>query len=121
MTPSAIHFPIRRTAPLTGPYGPLPVAMAPPDNGPSALRLAHNAAAAATRFVVAALHNAPLTTDIATRDLRRQICLTCPSNFWRPDLARCMHPQCGCYGRPKTALATETCPASHWPPAPPPR
>lgn len=85
---------------------------------PPLRRQARNMAAAVLRNGRSVLAGHPLKADDPEIVRRRSSCEggdgrpPCP--FYRADLARCAHPQCGCNKRAKTFLYAERCPDGRW-------
>jgi hypothetical protein len=77
---------------------------------PSVPRMAQNAAKAAGRVIKAAATGKQLWMTPAQREENQAICRSNQCGFFRPSDQRCAHPNCGCFTKIKTRMATEDCP-----------
>lgn len=73
--------------------------------------VAGNAFKAAGRVVAATMQGKTIWLTPAKSAANRAICESNQCGFYRASDQRCAHPNCGCFAKLKTRLATEDCPA----------
>lgn len=77
-------------------------------------RQMRNAAGAVGRVAKAVINRGPIWLTPAKREEQRAICRSNQCGVFRESDSRCGHPDCNCFTKLKSMLATETCPVGLW-------